>query len=154
MNKLHKRGAVVSSWKPPRDGPKGPGDYIFERGKDEYLELPRELFTVIKPLADYNEQYAMVEAPISVYRERDRDLLDLNKLRGSLHHEKTIVIDRSGKSSPKLTFDVWREWLLHRRYLGLTYAPGEPRDLDGGILNIWNIWIPYPYEGIEGDVSL
>jgi hypothetical protein len=61
------------------------------------------------------------------------------------------VEDRSGKMRTRLVFDVWREWPLHRRYSRPSYAPGKEHDLEDGSFNSWS---PYPYESVEGDISL
>jgi hypothetical protein len=148
---LTNRGAIVKSWVPPADGPKGPGDYIQALGLGAYLELPREEYAFTTELHKANGIWTMIDYPPAILLNAKGAMVKPGEIRDTVRDWRIIVTGRNGKPQTKLVLDEWMEWAGHARATGLAFEPGQPTMLPDGQYNLWPGWAAPP---IEGDVSL
>jgi hypothetical protein len=157
---LVERGAIVYTvFLDPVPGKDKTGidDFLVHFGPQALYKniMEAELLLLAKPLWEMNDTHAVIMHPAMI----------LNKTNGRVYrpsdfinvtHADLLVPEQ--KMMPDGTMSTkrvplpkhWMQWRMRSRFEEVTYAPGQPRELEDGR---WNAWDGWGSEPVKGDVT-
>lgn len=140
---------------PSRDGSKvGLDDYLQQHGIKKFKRLEKEplLGGLAEALFQMNHEFALIGDQDAIYElTKNRIIRDSRTFTGVTCADRKVRIQVEDKVREFKVAAEWLSWPLRKKYTGLTYMPGQKRELDDGRLNTWPGW---PHEPKKGDVKL
>jgi hypothetical protein len=164
---LTARGAIPRVATVPELGPgkkAGLDDYIVARGFEEFSKVvmgSAKEGALGKALWEFNERFAVIAHPTMILDEQAQDhagramptlmrVTDFNTLTENRRIVETVT---NAKGETKLVEVIvsneWRSWPARREYSAVTYAPGQPRVVDGRL----NGWVGLAVEPVKGCIA-
>lgn len=154
---LVERGAIVRTvfLDPIPNKPKtGLDDFIQHFGVPRLVTAVREaeLLLMAKPLWDMNDTHAVIMSPTMILDKTTGRLSRANDFVNITHANLQVpeqkMLEDGTISNKRVSLPAhWMKWRMRSRYTEVTYAPGQPREMDDGRWNSWDGWGSEPVKG-------
>jgi hypothetical protein len=160
MTVLTSRGArprVVTLPNLPDRDKTGLDDYLVSQGRDEFEELVNQATEglVATTLWSWNDRFAFIQDPGLIVDLDSGQRLSTQKFENEHYRNVKVGVqvplaDGTVRLKDIAVPTLWLDWPHRFELQNITYAPGQPRVLDGA----YNLWRGWGCESRKGDVRL